>query len=291
MATNISGIPLILPMKKILVPCDFSACAVEAYQFARTLAAKSNGEIHVLKAIDLPVMMVAGFDVQPYVYDPNLLRDLEADARTKFQKLQDRFANEALPVTFHVKYESPSLAIRQFVADQAIDLVVMGTKGSSGLTEYFIGSNTEKVVRSSRVPVFAIHKAVDLASIKKIVFPTTLRLDQPDLLNRVKELQKFFGATLEVLWINTPMNFKADIESKALLDAFAKNYGLENYHTHVRNDTVAEDAIAQFTKEIKGDMIAMSTHGRKGLAHALAGSVTESVVNHIQCPIWSYSTR
>lgn len=276
-------------MKKILVPCDFSACAVEAYQFARAIASQSNGEIHVLKAIDLPVMMVAGFDVQPYVYDPNLMRNLDNDAREKFKKLEERFASDSIPVTFHVVYEQPAVAIRKFIQQQGIDLVVMGTKGSSGINEYLIGSNTEKIVRWSSVPVFAIHTAKDISKIRKIVLPTTMALSQTALIEKVKELQAFFKASLELLWINTPMNFKTDAESRALLEEFAKNYGLANYHAHVRNDTDAEDAIAHFVKEIGADMIAMATHGRRGLAHAILGSVTEQVVNHIQCPIWTYS--
>lgn len=272
-------------MKKILVPCDFSACAVEAYKFAREIALRTKGEIHVLKAIELPVMLVAGFDVQPYAYDPNLLRDLEGDARKKFASLLERFGGP--PVTFHVKYEPAAPAIRHFVKENGIDLVVMGTKGSSGLNEYLIGSTTEKVVRAVPVPVIAVRKSIDLTTIRKIIFPTTLHMDQHTLIEKVRDLQKFFGASLEILWINTPMNFRPDVESKALLEDFARNYKLENYHLHVRNDTIEEDAIAHFTKEIKGDMIAMATHGRRGLAHALMGSVTEDVVNHIQCPIWT----
>lgn len=278
-------------MKKILVPCDFSACAVEAYQFALKIAAKSKGEVYVLKAIELPVMIVSGFDVQPYVYDPTLLTELEADARTKFDKLKERFVSDGVTVTFHVKHEPPTPAIRQFVKENGIDLIVMGTKGAGGLNEYLIGSNTEKIVRKATVPVFAIRKSVDLFTIKKIILPSVLRFDQTAFIQKVKDLQAFFSASLEVLWINTPMNFKTDDESRALLEEFARNYKLQNYHLHVRNDTIEEDAILHFTKEIGGDMIAMVTHGRRGLAHALMGSVTEDVVNHIQCPIWTYAVH
>lgn len=274
-------------MKKILVPCDFSACAVEAFNFARQIAIRTKGEILLLKAIDLPVMMVAGFDVQPFAYDPNLLRDLKEDVLKKYQKMLQRYGSDGIKVSFQVRHEPPVAAIRHFVKESGIDLVVMGTKGSSGLNEYLVGSTTEKVVRAVPIPVIAVRKSVDLADIRKIIFPTTLRLDQHMLMEKVKELQSFFGASLEILWINTPMNFKPDIESKTLLEDFARNYQLQNYHLHVRNDTIEEDAIAHFTREIKGDMIAMATHGRRGLAHALMGSVTEDVVNHIQCPIWT----
>jgi nucleotide-binding universal stress UspA family protein len=276
-------------MKKILVPCDFSACAVEALQFARAIALKSKGEIHVLKAIELPVMMVAGFDVQPYAYDPTLLRDLESDAREKFDKLQQRFGADGLSIQFHVKYEPATVAIRQFIKDKGIDLVVMGTKGSSGINEYLIGSTTEKIVQKSPVPVIAVRKAPALEQVRKIIFPTTLRLDQHAMMEKVKELQAFFDASLEVLWINTPMNFKTDMESKALLEDFARNYSLTNFHLHVRSDTIEEDAITHFAREINADMVAMATHGRRGLAHTLMGSVTEDVVNHLQCPIWTFN--
>jgi hypothetical protein len=139
------------------------------------------------------------------------------------------------------------------------------------------------------VPVIAVRKAPAIDQVRKIVLPTTLRLDQHALIEKVKELQAFFNASLEVLWINTPMNFKTDLESKSLLEDFARNYKLTNFHLHVRNDTIEEDAITHFAREIKADMVTMATHGRRGLAHTLMGSVTEDVVNHLQCPIWTFS--
>jgi hypothetical protein len=59
----------------------------------------------------------------------------------------------------------------------------MGTQGATGLKEYWIGSNTEKVVRYAAVPVLAIRKSFDVSGIKNIVFPSTMQLDQKDLIN------------------------------------------------------------------------------------------------------------
>ena len=276
-------------MKKILVPCDFSAPALEAYQFALQLAAKSKGEIYLLKAIELPAMLVSGFDVPAYSYEPALMRDLEADATAKFEKMKQRFPSGGVHVQFKVTYEGATPAIRQFIKSQQIDLVVMGTKGAGGISEYLFGSNTEKIVRHSPVPVFAIKKSVDPATIRKIVLPTNLDLNQPAFMNHIKQLQAFFNASLEVLWINTPVNFQKEEASQDRLEVFANHYKLQNTHLFTRNDTFEEDAITHFAKEVKGDMVAMATHGRRGLLHYLTGSIAEDVVNHIECPIWTYS--
>ncbi|MDZ4715165.1 MAG: universal stress protein [Cytophagales bacterium] len=278
-------------MKRILVPCDFSAPALEAYQFAIQIASKSKGEIFVLKAIELPVMLVSGFDVPAYSYEPMMMRELEADATAKFKKMQERFPSGNVPVNFKVTYEGATPAIRDFTKSNQIDLVVMGTKGTGGISEYVFGSNTEKVVRLAPVPVFAIKKSIDLASIRKIVLPTNLDLKQTDFIQKVQALQTFLGATLEILWINTPSNFKRENESRGELEEFVKHFKLKNATTHTRNDTFEEDAIAHFVKEVNADIVAMATHGRRGLLHHLTGSIAEDVVNHIECPIWTFTRR
>ncbi len=73
-----------------------------------------------------------------------------------------------------------------------------------------------------------------------------------------------------------------------LLEEFARHYDLSHYTLNTRNDFSEQDGIINFTHEIKADMIAMGTHGRRGLAHLFMGSVTEDVVNHVDCPIWTF---
>ena len=104
---------------------------------------------------------------------------------------------------------------------------------------------------------------------------------------KVKDLQDLFDARLHVLYVNTPAMFKKDSETKANLQAFAKRFMLKNFTLNIYNDTSEEEGIANFAKDVKADMIALRTHGRKGIARLASGSIAEDVVNHINCPIWT----
>ena len=277
-------------MKKILVPCDFSNEALQAYEFAMNIATPSAGEVFILNVIDLPISYETSFGAPVYYFDDNLIKELQNQALSDFEKMRSKSSRKG-PASFCTLHGPVTQMIRQFIDDNKIDLVVMGTKGASRWKEYLIGSNTEKIVRFSHVPVFAVRKSFELKQIKNIVFPTALQLNQSDFVNRVKELQAFFGATLHILLVNTPYNFKRTKDDKELLEEYSKHYKLENYTLNVYDDYYAEDGIINFTHNIKADMIAMGTHARKGLAHLFIGSVAEDVVNHVDCPIWTYSLK
>lgn len=276
-------------MKSILVPCDFSKEAKEAYKFALELASLADLAVKVIYTIDLPVL-VAGFDVQPYSFDVGLQNDLKEDACKNFRKLEADYLSNSI-VTFDVIFDSLTRAVKTLVEKGDIELVLMGTKGSSGLDEILFGSNTEKIVRFSSVPVLSIRTAPRSSTIKKIVFPNRLTLDQTELVNRVVDLQRFFRADLHIVWVNTPDNFLSDTEINELMAKFASHYQLDNYTLEVRNDLEEGAGILAFARQINADMIAMGTSGRRGLSHLLLGSIAEDVVNHVQCPIWTFSTR
>lgn len=276
-------------MKNILVPCDFSPEAQEAYAFALQIAERTHGRISVLHAIDMPVLQEAAIGVTPYYFDPGLARDLKEDADRRFEQLTPKPSDE-ITVDFFALEGPVTPVIRQFIQDHAIDLIVMGTRGASGLEEYLIGSNTEKIVRFSPVPVIAIRRNVALGSLRKVVFPTTLDPD-PRLIRHVKALQFFLKAKLHVLIVNTPYNMLRTADEQERMQKFAQAQGFENYTINCRDDFREPSGIQRFAQEIEADLIVMATHGRRGLAHFFSGSIAERVVNHVDCPVWTFSTH
>lgn len=277
-------------MTKVLVPCDFSAPSRQAYKFAVTLASASGGEIFVLHTIAFPFFYESTFGVQPYPLDAIDWKKVVDNASETFERMKKMHpAPSNVNVSFLPVQNYLLPAIRIFTDENKIDLIVMGTHGVSGMEEFFIGSNTEKVVRFSSVPVIALRKAPYFGSIRNIVFPNTLELNQTDLIAHVKKLQELFDATLHILLVNTPMHFQKDQDANEAMHEFAKHYSLKHYTVNFRNNPNERDAIIDFVNEIKADMLAMATHGRRGLAHLFNGSITETVVNHVECPIWTYS--
>jgi hypothetical protein len=75
------------------------------------------------------------------------------------------------------------------------------------------------------------------------------------------------------------------------LETFIKKCGFENYTTNLQREDGKEQGVVEFAKEINADMIAMATHGRRGLGHLFMGSLAEDIVNHVNCPVWTYSIR
>lgn len=275
-------------MKKILVPCDFSSTAVQAFELATEIAAIHQGEVMVLHAIEFVPAYETSFVAQPYAFNSTVIEELENDARKSFDELIRSHNLDELTVGFYTDHGPVTDTINQFIDDHDIDLVVMGTHGASGLKEFFVGSTTEKIVRSSHVPVLSVKSPVSLKSIKNIVLPVDPDLHQQDFIDHIKELQRFLGAHLHVLHVNTTIHAADERKVKASLNDYIQYYSLTDYTLNIINDTTEENGIMRFTNDINADMIAMATHGRKGLAHFFAGSIAEDLVNHVSCPIWTY---
>lgn len=277
-------------MKKLLVPCDFSKPAINAYRHALDIARQSKGTVILLHVIELPILNDT--ILMPVLnFEKELLKELKEKSQERFNKLISKYAKTSDRVTSEVVFGAPSLMISDYIVKNKIDLVVMGSHGTTGLRELFIGSNAEKVVRKSAVPVLVVKEYKKL-KIKDIVFANGFQeADQDDLIDKIKSLQATFKAKLHLVRVNTIVNFQSDVDTLRDIESFVKQYKLKNYSIHIVNALNEEVGIIEFATRIHADLIAMGTHGRKGLAHFFNGSSTEDVVNHANFPIWSYAIK
>jgi nucleotide-binding universal stress UspA family protein len=277
-------------MKRILVPCDFSKSAVNAFNLAVELAKKSSGEVHLLHVIELPVLHDTV--LMPVLsFEQAMMDEMKEKTLKEMDKLTSEHKESGLRFTCELAFGPTAPKILNYVDAKKIDLIMMGSHGAHGFREFVIGSNAQKIVRRAAVPVLVVKKG-DTGAIDQIVFPNTLETDgQADLVPKVKAMQEFFGATLHIVYINTRLHFTADNITYSRLEDFAKHFKLKNYTLNVFNHPDEEEGIRLFAMKMKADMIAIGTHGRRGLAHLIAGSLAEDITNHEGKLIWTYSLK
>jgi nucleotide-binding universal stress UspA family protein len=152
----------------------------------------------------------------------------------------------------------------------------------------FIGSNTEKVVRNSNIPVLIIKRNEENFNTNKFVFASDFSEEIKKPFQKVIEFAKNFNAHLHLVNINTPNNFKSTRVAQKQMNEFIAEFKIGNYSTHIYNDVNVEKGILHFAKSIDADIIGMSTHGRKGISHFFNGSISEDLVNHAKKPVITF---
>lgn len=271
-------------MKRILVPTDFSPQAELALKVAVQIAQKQESEIYLLHSLDMP-SQIRG--VQNNSSMPESIYFIKL-AEQNFEEL---FKKEYLkPIEIHeaIGHDEIYNDINATVAENDIDLIVMGSHGASGFKEMFIGSNTEKVVRTSSIPVLVIKNDDPSFKIANFVFATDFSDEGRKAFDNAQKFAKTMDAKMHLLYVNTPSGFKTTPEAIAMMEDFVKGMGAENYTLNVYNDISVEKGVLGYAKDNNADIIGMSTHGRKGIAHFFNGSISEDLVNHAQMPVITF---
>jgi len=275
-------------MKKILVPCDFSVPATQAFKFAAAIARQSKGEIVLLHIVELPVLRHGPVPIN--ALEKSYLGKIKERITIDVDRMISKWG-KGLKVSFVLDHGAVNNTIVRNIKKHKVDLIVMGTHGASGIREFILGSNAEKIVRYASVPVITVKKQLK-NNIKNIAFATDLLPIPSKVIERLKALQKFFNAHLHIVYVNTPFNFRTDEFLRPKVTEFINKNGFTRNSTFtIINDHDEVSGIRNFVKKINADLVALPTQSKKGLSHFLFGSVAEDVANHINCPIWTCSTE
>jgi nucleotide-binding universal stress UspA family protein len=276
-------------MKKILIPIDFSQNSKNAMRIAAEIATKTGARLELFHA---NVATIYAMPLSEYAGAVEYADDQEYDesaivALEKWKlELRETPAFAKLKVDVRVEEGFLHSCIREVAEDDDVDLIVMGTKGVSGMQEFLVGSNTEKVIRTAPCPVLAVPEGVESFELKTVLLPSTLKDDQRGIFKYLAVWQKVFGFNVKVLYLNNPSGFPTDGSAEARKNRLAEMTGLSKPEVIMTMETFFEDdAILSMANQYDADMIAMATHQRRGLSHVLFGSVTENTVNHSNIPV------
>lgn len=271
-------------MKKILVPTDFSKHSEYALEVACCIAKDKGSHIVLIHMMGLSEAVYAKSETQEYeeaMYYMKL-------AKKRFKKVLDKPYTKGIKITETVQNYKIFSEINTVAKEQNIELIVMGSHGTKGLNEVFVGSNTEKVVRTSEVPVLVIKSPNPNFKINKMVFACDLKKESLKPFINVNIFAKSFSAEIQYLYINTPgEHFLSTHKIHEKATEFMDN-AMTDKSVIIYDDHSVESGILNYCENHNVDIIAIPTHGRKGLSHFFLGSLGEDLANHSKLPLLTF---
>ena len=270
-------------MKRILVPTDFSKCASSAVDMANSIAKSTGAELHFLHIAAVPVDWYNMTDGEKRY--PEVTKEINHCQSQLDVMVTETNASGGKAVKFLV-FNQNYRGILEHVKENQIDLVVMGSKGATGLKEMLIGSNTQKIVRLSPVPVLVVKESpTGVPKIDNLVFVSDFNEVMMDQFKNFVEYARLLKTKLSLLFINTPENFTDSLTTKIQMGNYAMHAPGIIENTYVFNHFDFLRGLDIFCKENHIGAIGMITHGGGTGMHLFNASLTEKVVNHTKLPV------
>jgi nucleotide-binding universal stress UspA family protein len=272
-------------MVNILVPTDFSPLSRFALKYAIKIANTLDGNVTVLHVITRTKAFRGR--VQDKIISPGKSHRAaaEEDLETLIKTLSEQYQT-----TSRIKYQVvrgtyfASTLMREARRLRS-GLVIMGTRGATGLTKAVLGSNTASVIEVSHVPVLAVPEQADFKGFRNVVYASDLQNLEGELDILIRYIEKF-GSTIHVVHIVPP---GADIgASEAKIETALRKFPYKNIVTLVLVDSDIDSAIDQYAEVSKADVLAMFTHELSFFEKVFDRSMTRKMAFHSKIPLLAF---
>lgn len=275
-------------MKTILIPVDFSKESDKALEVASKVAKKINAKIVLTHMAGVEDNLINKASSNATGMEAVYYSKLTAK---KYEAFLDKEFLDGITVEPVLQKQLNFSGICEFAKEIDAGLIVMGSHGSKGISEIFVGSNTEKVVRTSDIPVLVVKDNEISFEPEKILFVSDFNTENVRAYEKVKTVAEMLTASVELVYVNLPSEaFRSTSEvDETLLNFFKEANHPKPVEAIQMVNRVADYSVEQgalnFAQVSGADIIAIPTHGRKGFAHFLQGSISEDIANHSIGPV------
>ena len=274
--------------KKILVPVDFSRKSHHSLSLACQIAQDSGGEIDLFHVVQAALMarLTEGGDYESLGKGgQQILSEVLSTNRKKIEKLADEYRVSGHVINTRLKIDEMPDKIAKHIHQEDYDLLVVGGDLNYQVNEMIKENHSEEIVRLAKKAVLVVNQPFSKQKIEKIVVPTNLTDSYGGRIEKLKQIQAFFGAELEFVYLNTPAEFKTTYDIDSLIKDFQKRHDFKNCQYHVISDKGRKKGILRAAEYLKADMIGLLSLQSKSLMKFFRGDITEFLVNHSPIPI------
>ena len=273
-------------MLQILVPTDFSKNAWNALKYGLDLYKSINCTFYLLHVNPIPTYSGAGSSVKgsSKMAQESVLKESKESLDQLLLRIENIPANAKHSFVTIALYDFFVDSIKREVETKNIDLIIMGTKGSTGLKKATMGSNTGDVITKVKCPLLAVPENAVFKRPEEIAFPTDyyLRYDLK-VLNTLVEMTRMNKSVLRVLHISKKgeeLN-EEQLKNKEFLNDFLQDI---EHSFHSLTGTDLETAVQDFTESSDIDMIAMVAKNLNFFQRILFRPKVEQISYHTDIP-------
>ena len=270
-------------MKKIVVAIDFLDCSVNALAHAVSIAERAEADIQMVW-VNMPDPSKEIFKCDPDV----LLTEVEK----RFKELIEDYSPELSKGKMTYKIREGKV-YREIVAeadDINADLIIVGTHGSSGFEEFWIGSNANKIVSASGAPIITIRGGIDIQRpLSKIVLPLDSTVETRQKLPFTTELAKIHNAEINILSVYTTkvsdVRYRVDSYTDQVIE-YLEEEGVKYTRDAVEADNLTKSTIG-YAERIDANLISIMTEQERTTTNLWLGPFAQQMVNHSPFPVLS----
>ncbi|MDX1671617.1 MAG: universal stress protein [Balneolaceae bacterium] len=207
----------------VLFPTDFSDNAEKALPYALEICKRADARLSIMHSADRPFDYGSDDEEAHKSHTQNLHRMMDR----LVEEIKQEKKNRPLQVKTVLESGNTVSSILGQVTQLDADLIVMGTKGASGVKKVLYGSNTTDLILKSKVPVLAIPENVSYHGIEHITFTTDFHDRDLEALGDTVQLATLFDAATTVLHVDMNNDFLTDIKFRGFRDLAAEELGDE----------------------------------------------------------------
>ncbi|WP_421811572.1 universal stress protein [Flagellimonas sp.] len=273
-------------MKNILVPTDFSENSIQALKYTELLFSTLECNFYLLYVGSL---LDTKNDVESF-YETDQSDDNTKERLTELVKEIREHSTEAHHFFFPLhEYGFFIPTIKKHLEENDIDLIVMGTKGASGLKEKVVGSNAGDVITRVQCNTLVVPIQVELSKPREIAFPTDFNIFYSlKILRPMEEMVKLGKAQFRImnaLKEGDGLNLEQEKNKEYLLD-FMDDTFPGNYSFHTITNQKVKEAIQCFVESRDVDMMIMVAKNLNFIQQILFDSIVERISFHTKIPFY-----
>jgi len=274
-------------IKKILVPTDYSETAGNALSQAIYMAKLNKA---VIKLVHVVAPLYVATPNSLVSMQDNLYVTIVNEASAELKKIAAKIEEtNAIGVEYEVKVGNVSDEICAMAEKEKFDIIIMGTHGTSGVKEFFAGSNAYKVVNHSECPVLTIQKKLGKQNIKNIILPIRLEISSRQKVDYAVEIARLFDAIIFIIGFTDDTHKSKQFKVKqyvAQVEKYLDKQNIKHKSTSIFADNFTKEILA-YAKKNKADLIAVMKKHDFSLDQVVKGTYSEQFVNHSTIPVLS----